>query len=297
EAHGTGTAAGDPLEASAIGATIGAARPPGNPLIVGSIKTNVGHMEGVSGLGGLIKTIYALEKGQIPPNLWFEKANPKIPMERWGIQVRVPTELLSWPADGLRRASVNSFGYGGTNAHCIVDDAYHYLAARGLKGLHVTVGGGKTDGNVGSQNKLMNGHNNSNGSKVNGSVNGFHRPSVNVATPSETDSEGSVEHQSSPKVFIWSAHEQIGCDRVAASLLEYLQQKQVGETSEEAESQLERLAFTLSEKRSRLPWKSYVVASSVEELVTSLEKNYPKPVRSSQVPKLGFIFTGQGARW
>ncbi|KAJ3957697.1 hypothetical protein N0V92_005716 [Colletotrichum tropicale] len=303
-------------EASAIGATLGAARPPGKPLIVGSIKTNVGHMEGVSGLGGLIKAIYALEKGQIPPNLWFEKANPKIPMERWGIQVRVatlsyhinflaltlwvvqvPTELLPWPTDGLRRASINSFGYGGTNAHCIVDDAYHYLASRGLRGLHVTVRGGKTDGDVGYQHKLTNGHHNSNGTKVNGSVNGFHIPAVGVATPSETDSEGGVEHQSSPKVFVWSAHEQIGCDRVAASLLEYLQQKQVGETSDEAESQLERLAFTLSEKRSRLPWKSYVVASSVEELTMSLEKNYPKPVRSSQVPKLGFIFTGQGAQW
>ncbi|TQN73576.1 Highly reducing polyketide synthase alt5 [Colletotrichum shisoi] len=296
EAHGTGTAAGDPLEASAIGATLGAARPPGKPLIVGSIKTNVGHMEGVSGLGGLIKAIYALEKGQIPPNLWFEKANPKIPMEKWGIQV--PTELLSWPTDGLRRASINSFGYGGTNAHCVVDDAYHYLVSRGLKGLHVTVGGGKTDGDVGYRHKRTNGHHDSNGAKVNGSVNGSsHRPSVGVATPSETDSEGSVETQSSPKVFMWSAHEQIGCDRVAASLLEYLQQKQVEETSDEAESQLERLAFTLSEKRSRLPWKSYVVASSVAELTTSLEKNYPKPVRSSQVPKLGFVFTGQGAQW
>lgn len=211
--------------------------------------------------------------------------------------VQVPTELLSWPTDGLRRASINSFGYGGTNAHCIVDDAYHYLTSRDLRGLHVTVRGGKTDGDVGYQHKLTNGHHNSNGTKVNGSVNGFHRPAVSVATPSESDSEGGVEHQSSPKVFVWSAHEQIGCDRVAASLLQYLQQKQVGETSDEAEAQLERLAFTLSEKRSRLPWKSYVVASSAEELTMSLEKNYPKPVRSSQVPKLGFIFTGQGAQW
>lgn len=75
-----------------------------------------------------------IEKGQIPPSIWYEKPNPRIPMEDW--KLAVPTELMQWPADGLRRVSINSFGYGGTNAHCILDDAYYYLKARRLYGNH-----------------------------------------------------------------------------------------------------------------------------------------------------------------
>jgi acyl transferase domain-containing protein len=75
------------LECSAIAATFGSVREKDNPLLVGSIKTNIGHMEGVSGLAGLIKAVYALERGIIPANLWFEKPNPRIPMEEWRIKV------------------------------------------------------------------------------------------------------------------------------------------------------------------------------------------------------------------
>ena len=90
EAHGTGTAAGDPLEAGALGQTFAKTRVDRDPLVVGSVKTNIGHLGGAAGLAGLIKGIYILERGVIPPHLWFEKANPKIPMEEWRIRVRVP---------------------------------------------------------------------------------------------------------------------------------------------------------------------------------------------------------------
>ena len=90
EAHGTGTAAGDSLEAGAFGQTFAKTRVNRDPLVVGSVKTNIGHLEGAAGLAGLIKGIYILERGVIPPHLWFEKANPKIPMEEWRIRVRVP---------------------------------------------------------------------------------------------------------------------------------------------------------------------------------------------------------------
>lgn len=91
EAHGTGTAAGDPLEAGAIAATFAEARTKddGEPLIVGAIKSNIGHLEGSSGLAGLIKTILVLETGNIPPNIWMEKVNPKIPAKQWKLKVRV----------------------------------------------------------------------------------------------------------------------------------------------------------------------------------------------------------------
>jgi acyl transferase domain-containing protein len=87
EAHGTGTSAGDTSETGALAATFGKTRPKQNPLLVGSVKTNIGHTEGASGLAGFIKAIYALEKGKIPGNLWFENVNPKIPMEEWKIKV------------------------------------------------------------------------------------------------------------------------------------------------------------------------------------------------------------------
>lgn len=90
EAHGTGTAAGDPLETAAVGRVFadsrggdGSDRPAPPPLYIGSVKTNIGHLEGGAGLAGLVKAMYILERGQIPPNLWLEKINPKIDLDGW----------------------------------------------------------------------------------------------------------------------------------------------------------------------------------------------------------------------
>ena len=87
EAHGTGTPVGDPIEANAISQAFRDARHRGQPLYIGALKSNIGHLEGCSGLAGLIKTILALEKAIIPPNIWFEKANPKILIDEWNIKV------------------------------------------------------------------------------------------------------------------------------------------------------------------------------------------------------------------
>ena len=88
EAHGTGTEAGDALEAGAISAVLGRGRSRERPVVVGSIKTNVGHTESTAGIAGLIKTILALEHGWIPANQNFEKASDRIPLEDWHIKVR-----------------------------------------------------------------------------------------------------------------------------------------------------------------------------------------------------------------
>lgn len=98
------------------------------PLLVGSVKSNIGHLEGASGIAGLIKTVLILEKGQVPAVHGFEAPNPRFQLDKWNIHI--PTELTPWPTTGLRRASVNSFGYGGTNSHVILDDAFHYLAGK-----------------------------------------------------------------------------------------------------------------------------------------------------------------------
>ena len=99
-----------------------------------------------------------------------------------------------------------------------------------------------------------------------------------------------------PKLFLWSSHEQTGTDRAAGNLIEYLE-RHTDLKGEQKSLFLNRLAFTLSEGRSRLPWKSYAVASTTEEIISTLKRHNPKPSRSNQVPVLGFIFTGQGAQW
>jgi acyl transferase domain-containing protein len=123
EAHMTGTAAGDTIEAEALAKTFGKARrvAQSDPIIVGSVKTNVGHTEPVSGLAAIIKTVFVLKNQLIPPNLNYKYPNPSIPQQEWHLQV--PTEAMPWPKGKLLRASVNNFGYGGTNGHMILDAA------------------------------------------------------------------------------------------------------------------------------------------------------------------------------
>lgn len=121
EAHMTGTAAGDPVEAEAIARTFGKSRQTFDPVQVGSIKTNVGHTEPVSGLAAVIKTSYSLKHAMIAPNLNYEITHPNIDLKNGHMEV--PQTLLQWPKDKVLRASVNNFGYGGTNAHAIMEPA------------------------------------------------------------------------------------------------------------------------------------------------------------------------------
>lgn len=94
-----------------MGATFGLTRTSVNPLYVGSVKANIGHLEGCAGLAGLIKAVLVVERGQIPPIADFEKVNPRLKLDEW--KVALPTSLVPWPTAGVRRASVNCFGYGG----------------------------------------------------------------------------------------------------------------------------------------------------------------------------------------
>ncbi|KAH8667031.1 hypothetical protein BX600DRAFT_380683 [Xylariales sp. PMI_506] len=123
EAHGTGTKAGDPREAAAIHQVFGRCQDTTRgPLYVGSVKTVIGHLEGAAGLAGLLKASAMVQSGAIVPNLLFRRLNPDIEPYYNGLQV--PTELLPWPKlpEGApRRVSVNSFGFGGSNAHAIVE--------------------------------------------------------------------------------------------------------------------------------------------------------------------------------
>ncbi|KNG81069.1 putative polyketide synthase [Aspergillus nomiae NRRL 13137] len=136
EAHGTGTAVGDPIEAQAIGSVFRHHRIVDDPVYIGSVKSTIGHLEGASGIAGVIKTVMALENGIIPPNTDFQQLNPRI--DDVYLRIKVADKQIPWPTDGLRRASVSSFGFGGSNSHIVLDDAYHSLQASHAKANHNT---------------------------------------------------------------------------------------------------------------------------------------------------------------
>ncbi|WP_159058940.1 type I polyketide synthase, partial [Streptomyces caeruleatus] len=122
ELHGTGTKVGDPIEAAALGAALGTRRPADSPLLVGSVKTNVGHLEGAAGITGMLKVVLSLRHRLLPPSLNFVEANPDIPLDE--LHLRVHTQLADWPERSRRLvAGVSAFGMGGTNCHLVLAEA------------------------------------------------------------------------------------------------------------------------------------------------------------------------------
>jgi acyl transferase domain-containing protein len=254
EAHGTGTAVGDPTEAKAIAEAFrGSLR---DPLYIGAVKSNIGHLEGASGIAGLIKTVLVLERGMIPANIWFERVNPKIDAQTW--KLVFPTETIAWPSPGLRRASVNSFGFGGTNAHAVLDDAYHFLSSRGLSGKHST----KFE-----QSTSPDRHLDYNGSRS------VQRGTGNVV-----------------QLLTLSAFDEAGIERLTSTLLKsYMRRRR----DNRAQS-LEDVAFTINERRNKLAWRCFALATAEKPLH---ELTWSLPVRATKENDLCFVFTGQGAQW
>jgi polyene macrolide polyketide synthase len=122
EAHGTGTSLGDPIEVQALASVLCEGRADDSPLLVGSVKTNIGHLETAAGVAGLIKVVLSLQHQVIPPHLHLSEPNPFIPWSE--IAVKVPRELTSWPSGQRRRiAGLSSFGFSGTNAHLVLEEA------------------------------------------------------------------------------------------------------------------------------------------------------------------------------
>lgn len=121
EAHGTGTPLGDPIEVSAIAETYGKNREEANPLLMGSLKSNIGHLEAAAGVAGLIKVILSLQNESIPKNLNFKELNPKIDLN---FPVKIVSENISWLKNPKKRfAAISAFGFSGTNSHAIIEEA------------------------------------------------------------------------------------------------------------------------------------------------------------------------------
>jgi acyl transferase domain-containing protein len=122
ETHGTGTALGDPIELEALDAAMGEGRSADRPLVVGSVKTNIGHLEAASGVASVIKVVLSLEHQRIPPHLHFKSLTPKATLRK--LALTVPTEVQDWsPSDRRRIAGVSGFGFSGTNVHLVIEEA------------------------------------------------------------------------------------------------------------------------------------------------------------------------------
>ncbi|KAL4740606.1 hypothetical protein BDV11DRAFT_214040 [Aspergillus similis] len=236
EAHGTGTAVGDPIEAAAIADAFEGHISPENPLYVGSVKSNIGHLEGASGVAGVVKSVLMLERGIIPGIAGFEVLNKTIEQKQKCL--KFPNESCLWPIDGLRRISISSFGFGGTNAHVVMDDAEHYLSLRGIT----------------SQNDVC------------------------------------VKY-CGPKLLVFSAQDEDGISRLETAYNDHHARSSYPQTDE----YLSQLAYTLSERRSALLWRSFAICPSPGYLKGSIKLS--PPVKSLSTRRLALCFTGQGAQW
>ncbi|KAH8597084.1 hypothetical protein B0O99DRAFT_85676 [Bisporella sp. PMI_857] len=267
EAHGTGTKLGDAVEVNAIGNSFKNSRKPGESLYIGALKANIGHLEGCSGLAGLIKTILVLERGVIPPNTGFEKANIRI--EEDYLKIKFPLCPTPWPTSGLRRASVNSFGIGGSNCHVVLDDAYHYMKLRSLTGHHNT----KVD--------------------VLDRVNDHEKHNMRIEK-GKIFSDIEARNIASPLLLVLSSSDEYGIYRWEQLYKEFLS-KRIAKGSIWDQTFFRNLAYTLACRRSMLSWKSYAI---IGQHLNSPHIGISKPrLARTGIPRLGFIFTGQGAQW
>jgi acyl transferase domain-containing protein len=285
EAHGTGTMLGDPTEACAISDAF-TARTAEDPLYVGALKSNIGHPEAASGIAGIIKTVLVLEAGVIPPNRYPERINPAIAAKC--INLKFPLEATPWPTGDVRRASVSSFGYGGTNVHVVLDDVLSYTESQKLSANHRTrliiqpceshaSSSAYTQESTATQ---------SNGARS-------HEDDLDQEHDVEATELAGVDLQiSAPgvaahKLLILSAFDEHAAKRSASAHGKWLTNHDVSNDT------LADLAFTLASKRSSFPWRTFSV--TLPGSLTDL--SWSEPARLRHDLRLCFVFTGQGAQW
>ncbi|KAL2132992.1 hypothetical protein VTI74DRAFT_3062 [Chaetomium olivicolor] len=258
EAHGTGTPAGDAAEMSSIYQVFCDGRDRERDILVGSVKANIGHLESASGLAGLLKAILILQKGQIPKVLDLQTPKPSLHLDQRPITVPVETTALV-PDDhhGPVRISVNGFGYGGTNAHLILEAAPE-------------------------PNTIVNGDN--------GTKNGYHDPDP-VRHGANGSSDGPSSEDTYPRLFVLSAASEESLRNGAQNLKAWINAVQPDATL------LRDLSFTLLSRRTHHTHRTAIVAADAAELIEQLSRvNTTRSNEPSNV-QVTFIFTGQGAQW
>lgn len=249
ECHGTGTLAGDPIEVEGVATVFAPTRPASEPLSIGSVKGNVGHSEAASGLTSVIKVVLAIENGTIPGTATFLDPNPRIDFER--SRVKAFHNPINWPRSSKRRASINSFGFGGANAHAIIESP-EYLLGKSLPKFKI--------------------------SQTN---------SDSIGADFFSNKNGPLDvYRSKPKLIVVSANDEAALKASIQRLSSHLLNPGVKVT-------LDDLAFTLSERRSRLYYRAYSVQKSTRMNLSS----FVTARLPSHAIKIAFIFTGQGAQW
>ncbi|KAI1317088.1 beta-ketoacyl synthase domain-containing protein [Xylariaceae sp. FL0255] len=288
EAHGTGTQVGDTNEVTSIYQVFCEGKQRQNDIVVGSVKANIGHLEAVAGLAGFVKSINVLNSKLMPPQLNYIEPKPTLMLEER--RISIPTQLSPLPP-GPCRASVNSFGYGGTNAHVIIESASSFLENSSKSMSDIPLSDGKIDwhhsGTHRTQLKPINDLNSVTGANgVNGVCNGSDRVhQVNFAngvakhTPDETPI----------RLFLICANSE-------ASLKAYGQKLSAWALNHKpCAGKMGDLSHTLLTRRSLLPWRYSVAASDYYDLSDKLSGI--RAVRTSTYNRLTFVFTGQGAQW
>ncbi|KAM0158453.1 hypothetical protein ACHAPG_004132 [Botrytis cinerea] len=257
EAHGTGTIAGDLAETKSIANVFCTERK--KTLYIGSIKSNIGHLESASGAAGLLKAILVLEKGLIPPHVNLSNHKKGLDLEQSNIVVPSKIEKLSVDEDGKSRIAINSFGYGGTNAHAILETAPLVSTSSDFVGRFSL---------------------------------------TNSLLPLEALSEqisklGSQGSMASAKLFSLSAKSKASLIENIKKLRIWASEFKATASN----NQLENLSYTLNQRRSVFQWRSSIVASTFEELIQNSDKAISEVIKASANVSVAFVFTGQGAQW
>ena len=256
---------------------------------MGSVKSNIGHLEAASGLASVIKVALALENESIPPSINFEKPNPAIPLDQWNL--KIPTKLEPWPSHQIKRASLSNFGYGGTNAHVIMEDSVSFLRGwidatgqRSNKDAANTteVNGYNLVGYTQGAHDIIKDGRNGRVSSCSGMNGHSEKKSITIADK---------EHLQPPwRVFVLSGKDERAAKSMISNLWTHLQIKG-------KDLYFPDLAYTLGQRRSIFPWLAATPARTIDELSTTLHETSFKPTHSTSVPRIGFVFTGQGAQW
>ncbi|KAF7445064.1 Polyketide synthase module protein [Pyrenophora tritici-repentis] len=292
EAHGTGTQVGDREEIASIYKVFCESVARTGDLYVGSIKPNVGHLEATSGIAGLLKSILVLKHGQIPPNLDFIKPKPSLKLyER---NIKIPTELTKLPTlrnGGPVRVSLNSFGYGGTNCHVILEAPHSESMIHGSNGIKLN----SVEANGSHYNGVESNINSINGTTTNGTR-------LNQGESVKNGLSGTAQALHSGNSF--SANTKLDCPRliVLSAATENALSLRARDlhswikTHKMTPQTLPSLSYTLGVHRSALPYRKALVVSAIEELAVELGLLGPAKRMVSQAP-VTFVFSGQGAQW
>lgn len=249
-------------------------------LVVGSVKTNMGHLEGACALPGILKVVAALEAGEIPPTLGFKTPNPRIDFGK--AKARVNTDVEPWPKNRLKRASVTSAGFGGTNGHCVIDHVHivlpHYVKP-GIVSQRKELNG--TNGHVTNE---ANGHS-SNGISGHGANGTKHQPQHRpvIDAPNMIRKADTGTHQL--VVLPFSAHNQVSLKANMNALSQVIHRHSLAD-----------VAYTLAAKRSRFIQRAFCIVDKDQGAQAALAQD-AKVFSSPQPVRVGFAFTGQGAQW